>query len=127
MDVLVKVILLADAVSLRGHVEARTLHMPTDSFASPSHGLDARLDQLSRDLATERRRRRRLEKGVLALALIAISATFLLILQDLGLATTSTCAGPSCRATLADICLSRGTDGTPFAVEGARGRLLDSY
>jgi hypothetical protein len=74
VDVLVKVILLADAVSLRGHVEARTLHMPTDSFASPSHGLDARLDQLSRDLATERRRRRRLEKGVLALALIAISA-----------------------------------------------------
>ena len=59
-----------------------------------------------------------------ATALIAISATFLLILQDLGLATTSTCAGPSCRATLADICLSRGTDGTPFAVEGASSEYL---
>ncbi|MDE0890488.1 MAG: hypothetical protein OSA40_13670, partial [Phycisphaerales bacterium] len=48
--------------------------MPIDSFAAPSHDLDARLDQLTRDLATERKRRRRLEKGVLALALVAIGA-----------------------------------------------------
>lgn len=74
MDVLAKVILLADAVALRGLAEARTPNMPIDSFASQSHDLDARLDQLSRELSTERRRRRRLEKGVLALVLVAIGA-----------------------------------------------------
>ena len=48
--------------------------MPIDSPASPSSDLGARLDQLSRELASERHRRRRLEKGVLALALVAIGA-----------------------------------------------------
>jgi hypothetical protein len=74
VGVLAKVILLTDAVALRGLAEARTPNMPIDSFASQSHDLDARLDQLSRELSTERRRRRRLEKGVLALVLVAIGA-----------------------------------------------------
>jgi hypothetical protein len=74
VEFLAKVILLADAVSLRGLAEARTPNMPIDSSASHSSDLGARLDQLSRELASERHRRRRLEKGVLALALVAVGA-----------------------------------------------------
>ena len=74
MGVLAKVILLTDPASLCGHVEARTFNMPTDSFSSQTPDFESRLDQLSLELANERRRRRRLERGVLVLALIAVGA-----------------------------------------------------